>query len=51
MPIDVYIVCGCRHGIMAKLRNNGRDPLLTNQNLHSFPTFCSHLRVGALCLN
>lgn len=51
MPIDVYIVCGCRHGIMAKLRNNGRDPLLANQNLHSFPTSCFHLRVGALCLN
>lgn len=51
MPIAVYIVCGCRHGTMAKLRNNGRDPLLTNQNVHSFPTSCFHFRVGALCVN
>lgn len=47
MPIVVYIVCGCRHVIMAKLRNNGRDPLLTNQNIHSFPTSCFHFRVWA----
>lgn len=45
MPIDLYIVCGCCHVVMAELRNNDRDPLLTHQNIHFFPTSCYGFKV------
>lgn len=47
MPIGLYIVCGCCHVVMAELRNNDRDPLLTHQNIHFFPTFCYYFRALA----